>query len=138
MKFLKNHNFYHIKELYKKEFIDYLNFRQNYKNQNVINVVKELFADNELFKENDYGYLLIDLIKNESNKEDSEEYKLIKSCIFEESMIENTFIDVSRLQDFAKLSKNNVQDKELQKLSFLELKQKEEYIFNEKEKYLVK
>lgn len=131
---LEKPHFYHIKELYKKEFIDYLNFRQNYKNQNVINVVKELFAGNELFKENDYGYLLIDLIKNESNKEDSEEYKLIKSCIFEESMIENTFIDVSRLQDFAKLSKNNVQDKELQKLSFLELKQKEEYIFNEKRK----
>jgi hypothetical protein len=120
-----------VQELYKKEFIDYLNFRQNYKNEDIKQVVNELLDNEKIFKENDYGYMIIDLIKNELKEENDVDYNLIKSCIFEENMLENTLIDIDRLKEFALLSERNTNNKRL-KSSFKELKQIEEYTFNEK------
>ena len=125
--------FKHIRELYKKEFIDYLNFRQNYKDETVKKVVKEILPDN-IFNKTDYGYFIVDMVKNGFNKKEDNNYNLIKYCIFEESMIEGVYIDSDRLYELSKISKKTSNNNEFIKSSFFELKQIEEYTFDEKRK----
>lgn len=114
---------------YKKEFIDYLNFRQNINNQDIKKIVSELFKDDRYFNESDYGYMIIDMLRNDV-KVDDEKYEFIKHCLFEESMLEDTLIDIGRLKNFQKISQNNNMDEH--KASFKQLKEIEKYTFEEK------
>lgn len=115
---------------YKKEFIDYLNYKQNIFDEDIKKIISELSLD-EFFKRDDYGYFIIDFIKNPPNEE-NEEYDLIKECLFEESMLENTYIDVYRLKDFAEISKDSIQQENMLKSSFKQLKEIENYTFEDK------
>lgn len=128
---LQNKGFNESLSLYKKEFIDYLNFRGNIFDEDIKKIISELTQLDEFFKKEDYGYFIIDLIKNPSNEE-NEEYDLIKECLFEESMLEDTFIDVYRLKNFAEISKNSIQQENMLKSSFKQLKDIEQYTFDKK------
>ncbi len=115
---------------YKKEFIDYLNFRQNIDDMDIQKIVKDSFEGDKYFKESDYGYLIMDSIINSVINTDIE-YNVVKHCLFEESMLENTVIEVDRLKTFVN-NYNKTEDNELLKSSFNVLKQIENYTFQEK------
>lgn len=125
---LKKNEFNEALSNYKYEFIQYLTFRQNLSDSDIKRIVTELFDDCDYFKETDYGYFILDLIKN-PEKEVNSDYKVVKMCLFEESMIENTFIDFNTLKTFTEMSK---QDNELLKISYNQLKDIEYYTFEEK------
>ena len=93
--------------------------------------MSEEFGDYKYFQESDYGYLIIKTLIDDYDEND-EEYDLIKYCLFEESMLEDTFIDIERLQDFVKISKDN--DITKRESSFKQLKNIDNYTFEEKRK----
>lgn len=128
---LKDEEFQDTVYNYKKEFIDYLNFRQNINNETIKKILSEEFGDYKYFQESDYGYLIIKTLIDDYDEND-EEYDLIKYCLFEESMLEDTFIDIERLQDFVKISKDN--DITKRESSFKQLKNIDNYTFEEKRK----
>lgn len=130
-KILEKKGFENVLADYKKEFIDYLNFRDNINNQDIIDIVKELFADDIYFKDSDYGYLIISILKGETIDED-DEYNLIKYCLFEESMLEDVFIEPDRLKDYVKINESNGSNEN--KASFKQLKEIEDETFEEKRK----
>jgi hypothetical protein len=117
---------------YKSEFIDYLNFRQNIKDEDIQKIIKEIPDLDKYFKEDDYGFLIIDTIINPVETGKDTDYDIIKQCLFEESMMEETFVDYDRLKEFAKISENSVKDRNLLKASFNQLKSIEEYTFENK------
>jgi len=128
---LRENDFNEAFSSYKKEFIDYLNYKQNIDDEDIKKIISELTQLDEYFTKEDYGYFIIDFINNPPNKE-NKEYNLIKECLFEESVLENTFIDVYRLKDFAKISENSILEENKLKSSFKQLKTIENYTFNEK------
>ena len=128
---LQYNSFNESLSLYKKEFIDYLNYKQNIFDDDIKKIISELTQLDNYFKKEDYGYFIIDFIKNPP-KEDKDEYDLIKECLFEESILENTFIDVYRLKNFAEISENSIQQEDMLKSSFKQLKDIEHYTFNDK------
>lgn len=130
---LQENNFDEALSSYKKEFIDYLNFRDNLFDEHLQIVLQEKTALNHYFKENDYGHLIIDTIKNPP-EEDENQYLLIKECLFEESMTEDSFIDYERLKEFTKITKTT--STESLELSFKKLKEIQNYTFEEKRKIL--
>jgi len=86
----------------------------------------------EYFKEDDYGYLIIDIIRNPPQKDDLDEYDLIKHCLFEESILEKTYIDIQRLKDFTRISEEKSNDNSSIKSSYTNLKEIEKYTFEQK------
>lgn len=126
---LEKEEFEMVYNNYKKEFIDYLNFRQNIYDSDIKRIVSELFKEDKYFHESDYGYLIIDILRNDDISTD-EKYDFIKYCLFEESMLEDTFIDIDRLKEFQKISQTS--DINKQKSSFNHLKKIENYTFEEK------
>lgn len=125
---LEENEFYGELTRYKKEFIDYLTFRENINNQDIISILKDNKNIPKYFNEDDYGYLIIDSMTNPPP--DIKEYETIKYCIFEESMIENTFIETDRLKEFIKVTcENNI---EHQKMSYKQLKEIDNYTFEDK------
>lgn len=130
---LEKNELYEALSVYKEEFINFLNFKQNIYDEDIRKIITELLRVDKYFKNTDYGYLIIDLIKNPPTEE-NEDYNLIKQCLFEESMLEDTFIDVDRLKVFAKISQKSSEDENLLKISFIQLKNIEEYTFEVKRK----
>lgn len=90
---------------YKKEFIDYLSFKENMYDEDIMNIINEYEIDS-YFNENDYGYLIIDSIINPM-KTKNEDYFLIKECLFEQNTLENNYIEVNLLKEFIDISKKN-------------------------------
>lgn len=131
---LENNGFDEILNLYKLEFINYLNFQQNIYDEDIQEIIGRLSILDKYFKDTDYGYLIITLIKNPIKEEENEDYCFIKECLFEESMLENTFIDVYRLKEFAKISNYSIKNDNLLISSFKQLKFIEKYSFEEKRK----
>ena len=131
---LENNGFDEILNLYKLEFINYLNFQQNIYDEDIQEIIGRLSILDKYFKDTDYGYLIITLIKNPIKEEENEDYCFIKECLFEESMLENTFIDVYRLKEFAKISNDSIKNENLLISSFKQLKFIEKYSFEEKRK----
>lgn len=131
---LENNGFDEILSLYKLEFINYLNFQQNIYDEDIQEIIGRLSKLDKYFKDTDYGYLIINLIKNPIKEEENEDYCFIKECLFEESMLENTFIDVYRLKEFAKISNDSIKNENLLISSFKQLKFIEKYSFEEKRK----
>lgn len=131
---LENNGFDEILNLYKLEFINYLNFQQNIYDEDIQEIIGRLSILDKYFKDTDYGYLIITLIKNPIKEEENEDYCFIKECLFEESMLENTFIDVYRLKEFAKISNDSIKNDNLLISSFKQLKFIEKYSFEEKRK----
>ncbi len=130
---LENNGFTEALDVYKKEFIDYINFRQNINDEDIQKILRESTELESYFTMDDYGYLIIDLIKNPPQQTDTE-YETIKRCLFEESMLENTFIDIYRLKEYSKISEKSAIDENMLKSSFKQLKDIEEYTFEDKRK----
>ena len=116
---------------YKMEFINYLLFRQNYLDDDIKKIVKELFDDKTFFEESDYGYMVMDMILNPIADVDND-YNTIKRFLFEESMLEDSYIDLDRLEYFMDISKDSSNNPEFLKNSFKQLKQIDDYTFEEK------
>lgn len=116
---------------YKMEFVNYLLFRQNYVDDDIKTILNELFGDKEFFEESDYGHMVLDVIMNPVESGD-EDYNTIKRFLFEESMLEDSFIDLGRLKDFVDISEDSGNNQEFLKNSFKELKQIDDYTFEEK------
>ncbi len=129
---LDENNFRTALSSYKTEFINYLNFRQNIYDEDIQKILKNMPELDEYFKEDDYGYLIIDIIRNPPQKEDMEEYDLIKKCLFEESILEKTYIDTQRLKDFTGISEEKINDTNSIKSSYTNLKEIEKYTFEQK------
>lgn len=116
---------------YKMEFVNYLLFRDNLSDEEIKSIVKELFENTDFFEESDYGNMIMDMIINPVEDVD-DEYNMIKSFLFEESMLEDSFIDLDRLKDYINISKNAGDNSKLQKNSFNQLKEIDNYTFEEK------
>lgn len=115
---------------YKMEFVNYLIFRQNLHDEDINKIVRDLFEGTDIFEEGDYGYMILDLILNPVKNVD-DQYDTIKRFLFEESMLEDNFIDLDRLKDFVSISKDH-DDAEFIKGSFNQIKQIDDYTFEEK------
>lgn len=126
---LKNNSFEESYYSYKKEFIDYINFRQNINDEDIQKIVQQLSDVDNHFKDDDYGYFILECIRKPAENE-NEEYNLIKKCIFEESILEDSQIDIKRLKEFTKISESS--DENRLKSSFKQLKQVENHTFEEK------
>lgn len=116
---------------YKMEFVNYLTFRQNLSDEDINMIVREVFEGDDVFEKEDYGYMILDLIYNPPEKVD-DEYETIKEFLFEESMLEDNFIDLDRLNDFIEISEASNEDEERIKRSFNQLKEIDDYTFREK------
>ncbi|MBE6485699.1 MAG: glycosyltransferase family 2 protein [Methanosphaera stadtmanae] len=98
----KNHK---LLNEYKKEFVDYMSFKENLDNEDIRNIFNVHQIDN-YFNEKDYGYLIIDSINNPL-KTKNEDYFIIKECLFEQNMLENNVIEVNLLKEYLNISKKN-------------------------------
>lgn len=116
---------------YKLEFIKYLIFRHNLLDEDIRQIVGELFDDNAFFEESDYGYMILDMITNPAGETD-DDYNMIKSFLFEESMLEDNFIDLDRLKDFVNISKEMDDKQDVIKNSFSRIKEIDDNTFEEK------
>ncbi|MBE6487594.1 MAG: glycosyltransferase [Methanosphaera stadtmanae] len=138
---LKNNEFDNAFEGYKKEFVKYLIFENNLKDPDIRKIVPEIFENiNEYYNENDYGYNYISIIYNNQNLDEINNelnnFRLIKQSLFEETLINDNFIDLEYLQEYVSISKNNQKNKnELEVLSFEALKNVEKNVY-EDNKYL--
>lgn len=90
---------------YKKDFVDYLSFKENMYDEDIVNIISEYEIDS-YFNENDYGFLIINSIINPI-KTRNEDYFLIKECLFEQNMLENNYIEVDLLKEFINISKKS-------------------------------
>ena len=131
-KILDKNDFRTALSSYKTEFINYLNFRQNIYDEDIQKILKNMPDLDEYFKEDDYGYLIIDIIRNPPQKDNLGEYDLIKHCLFEESILEKTYIDIQRLKDFTRISEEKSNDNSSIKSSYTNLKEIEKYTFEQK------
>ena len=138
---LKNNEFDNAFEGYKKEFVNYLIFENNLKDSDIRKIVPEIFENiKEYYNEEDYGYNYISIIYNNQNLDDINnelnDFRLIKQSLFEETLINDNFIDLEYLQEYVSISKKNQKNKnELEALSFEALKNVEKNV-HEDNKYL--
>ena len=138
---LKNNEFDNAFEGYKKEFVNYLIFENNLKDSDIRKIVPEIFENiKEYYNEEDYGYNYISIIYNNKNLDDINnelnDFRLIKQSLFEETLINDNFIDLEYLQEYVSISKKNQKNKnELEALSFEALKNVEKNV-QEDNKYL--
>ncbi len=110
---------------YKVEFIDYLIYSNNMYDSEIQEILSELFGDYEqYFDEGTYGFFVMDYMLNPDYKENFQnydEFSLIKKCLFEETFIEDNFIDKERLMDYITVESDNrydVDDTKLMKASY--------------------
>lgn len=129
---LDKNNFKQALSSYKREFVDYINFRQNINDEDIRKIIKEIPDLKKYYDKDDYGYLIIDTVTNPVDDAINEEYSIIKECLFEESMLEESFIDFDRLSEFSKISEKEVKDINNLKSSFKQLKSIEGYTFENK------
>ncbi len=122
---LKNNNFQSTYLGYKVEFIDYLIYSKNMYDPEIQEILSQLFNNYENYFEKDsYGFFVMDYMLNPDFKENFQnydEYALIKKCLFEETFIEENFIDKERLIDYLTVESNNrydVDDTKLMKASY--------------------
>lgn len=125
---LDQNEFTNVKENYKKEFIEYITFRDNLNDKDIKNIIREIFVDDTYFSKKDYGFLIIHLLK-ENDDNVLEDYDFMKYCLFEESMLEESFIDYDSLQDYLRLY-----DDTRKVNSYKQLKEIEQYTFENKRK----
>lgn len=125
---LKKDNKMSILSGYKNEFVNYLLYSNNMQDQEIQEIVKNLFNDFEdYFEKEDFGYFIMNYIVNKDKDVNSSKYDdfiQIKKCFFEESCIENNFIDINYLKEFFNLISKNYSEEdisELQKNSYHEL-----------------
>lgn len=127
---LEQNNFYHILEEYKLELIDYLTFRENLFDEDLHKLTKFFFNEDMYFKEGDYGYVIIDLLRNPvKSDENIENIRKVQEYIFKEVLIEGHNIDVYRLKKYLKLD-NLIEYEDLEKVSLSELKHVDVETFN--------
>ena len=135
---LLNKGLYSILTTYKNEFIDYIIYSDNIHDSEIIEIVRNIFADfTKYFDKTDYGFFLMDYIVNgnfdESVVDDGsvlegsvnlEEFLFIKKYLFEESSVNFNFIDIETLREYFKfVTKNDydLNDDKIKKESFNEL-----------------
>ena len=125
---LKKDNKMSILSGYKIEFVNYLIYSNNMQDPEIQEIVKNLFNDYEdYFDKEDFGYFIMNYIVNNDKDVSSSKYDdfiKIKKCFFEESCIENNFIDINYLKEFFNLISKNYSEvdiSELQKNSYHEL-----------------
>lgn len=98
---------------YKREFMDYLLFQNNLYDEDIKDVVRQLFSKevNEYFEEDDYGYSYLDMILNDIEDErDYDSFKDIKKYLLQETLIVDNFIEADYLREYVKITndkKNN-------------------------------
>ena len=129
---IKN-NLFSILSTYKKEFIDYLIYSDNIHDEEINDIVKDLFSNFEhYFEKDEYGYFIMDYIVNReqydmsasSQESELNEFLEIKKYFLEEASVSSNLIDIDVLRDYYKyISKNDIDldDGELKKQSFNEL-----------------
>jgi len=140
---LKHNNFNSTLSSYKDEFVRYyLLYSNNLQDNEILEIVRNLFANFEdYFEKDDFGYFIMDYIINQDNVEPSEEvkeYNFIKKCLFEEAAIRNNFIEIQELKKYAKLmdeDKYSINDNNLIKSSFKVLDDIKTVTHENKEKY---
>lgn len=122
---LKNNDFQSTYLGYKVEFIDYLIYSKNMYDKEIQEILSKLFSNYEdYFQRDSYGFFVMDYMLNPDFKENFQnfdEYALIKKCLFEETFIEDNFIDKQRLMDYITIESNNrydVEDEKLMKASY--------------------
>lgn len=127
---LKNHNFLDSFSEYKKELINYLLFEENFFDEELIEILQNVFNDFErYFTEYDYGYYIMDTIinplKNSEIDVKTNKMKLIKEFILNEK------VETNSLKEFI-----NTNPVENYKKSLIELKQWDAKKFNDKRNFL--
>ena len=134
---LKENGFYSILSTYKNEFIDYLIFSSNICDDEIKEILFEVFNNYEdYFAKDEYGYFIIDYILNNENPINLEEFNQIKKYLLEESSIDFNFIDLNILKEYFNfISENdiNLNDSNVKKSSFNELVNINRRIFENEE-----
>lgn len=124
---LKKDNEKRILQGYKHEFLNYIIYSDNMQDEDIQKILEELFENYEdYFDKGDYGYFVMEYMLNKDSGMDSsgqDEFLMIKKCLFEESCIENNFIDLNYLRDYSKYKTENYSNNtsKLEKTSFDEL-----------------
>lgn len=101
----KKNNFNSALSLYKNEFIRYyLIYSDNMQDPEIIEIIRNNFNNYEdYFNKEDFGYFIMDYIVNEDISTSSDEYNLIKKCLFEEACLNNNLIELDELKEYVKL-----------------------------------
>ncbi len=115
---------------YKKEFLSYLAFDRNVYDEDLIKIVPEVFGNlNDYFNPDIPGYDYLELLNKSEIEDKYDEYKLIKKCLFEETLISDNFIETDQLREYINYLDEHESDKrELAITSFNELKSIEERV----------
>lgn len=115
---------------YKREFMDYILFNDNLYDKDIRKAFNEVFSDsiNDYFSENDPGYAYLEMILNDEKIEDYDSFKKIKTCLVEETLINDNFIEVDYLREYMKLSSENKNRRSLEKVSMDAVKKVEEEV----------
>lgn len=136
---LKDNEFDASYEGYKREFIKYITFEDNLHDSDLKKIIPEVFGDIDYhFDKNDYGYNYLELFFNdvdlsEINKE-LINFSDIKQFFFEETLINDNFIDEDYLREYVLLvSQNSDKKAQIEQLSFNSLKTVEKHVLEDKE-----
>lgn len=134
---LKENGFDYSYEEYKKEFIKYITYGDNILDVDIKNIVFKVFGDiTEYFDENDFGYPYIEMLHNdiqqvEELNDELNEYKLIKECLFNETLICDNFVNPNYLRKYLQIKEDYVsENNKLEQLSFVSLKKTEKDLNN--------
>ena len=137
MDILKENGFDYSYEEYKKEFIKYITYEDNILDIDIKDIVFKVFGDiTEYFDENDFGYPYIEMLHNdiqqvEELNDELNEYKLIKECLFNETLICDNFVNPNYLRKYLQIKEDYVsENKKLEQLSFVSLKKTEKDLNN--------
>ena len=135
---LKNNGYDSSFEGYKNEFINYLTFEDNLRDSEIRSLVPEIFTNiDEYYDENDFGHMIGIIFNDETLDEFNDkldDYRLIKQSLFEETMINDNFIDRDFLREYISILEENKKYKnELDALSFEALKNVERDVNDDKE-----
>ena len=113
---------------FKREFFNYLGFKENIFDEDLRKIVPEVFGDiSSYFDKNAYDYIYLDALLNQED-ENLNEFKQIKRCLFEEVLISDNFIDADMLRDYIRYNENLKDDSDI--ASIKELKSMEKDINN--------
>ncbi len=130
MDILEKANFESPLAEYKKEFLNYLAFERNVYDEDLIKIVPEVFGNlDDYFNPDIPGYDYLELLNKSEIEDKYDEYKLIKKCLFEETLISDNFIETDQLREYMNyLEEHKSEERELAIASFNELKSIEERV----------
>ena len=121
---------------YKKEFINYIEYKNNLKDEEISEITTNLFTDAEEYFKDEEDRFIIELLKNSKVDSDFDDFSNLKKEMFEETLTSDNFIGYDQLYNYIKCKeqlKQKHDNVEIKKASYMALKDISNEVLDERE-----